>query len=108
MAESLFEQFFDVLSFISLFTYTALIIGIFNVNPDYAVWIRTIMKLIISFVLMYKFNPLQPKYKKLTPFEQKLAFSAAGFILIDTVIGQYLLGVAASYGHHVSTRLFNN
>lgn len=103
MANNLFEHFFDVLSFISLFTYAALIIGIFNVNPNYAVWTRNIMKLIVSFVLMYKFNPLQPKYKKLTPFEQKIAFSAAGLILIDTVIGQYLLDVATNYGQHVTT-----
>lgn len=84
------DKAFDFYLIISYFVYIAVLLGIFTTVPSYLTILNSFVKLIISCVLMYKFNPLQKNYT-LSRFDKKIVFSSGVYLLLTTFIGEYLV-----------------
>lgn len=75
------KESYYYLNFMTTLLYVNAIIGLFNINPEYAELINSAFILIVSVLLVIYFNPLRTK--ELTEFHRKLGFSA-GLSLITT------------------------
>jgi hypothetical protein len=84
------DKAFDFYIAFSYFVYIALLLGIFTTVPSYLTMLNSFVKLLISCVLMYKFNPLQKNYI-LSRFDKKIVFSSGVYLLLTTFIGEYLV-----------------
>jgi len=84
------DKAFDFYIAFSYFVYIALLLGIFTTVPSYLTMLNSFVKLLISCVLMYKFNPLQKNYT-LSRFDKKIVFSSGVYLLLTTFIGEYLV-----------------
>ena len=81
---------FDYYIAFSYFIYGAVLLGVFTTVPEYVTVLNSIIKVVIALVLLYKFNPFQQNYT-LTKFDKKIVFSSGVYLLLTTVIGEYLV-----------------
>lgn len=79
--------FFDAIVFI-LFILVNL--GIWNHAPSYYRVLSIIFRLIISFILLYYFNPFFTKINELNKFHRNVAFSGGLYLLASTTIDAYI------------------
>jgi len=89
MGIKLYQAFNYYIAF-SYFIYIAVLLGVFTTVPQYVTILNSFIKILIAFVLLYKFNPLQDNYT-LTKFDKKIVFSSGVYLLFTTVIGEYLV-----------------
>lgn len=68
--------------------YIMAFLGIYYVNPEYTKTLSLIVRLFVSFVLMYRFNPL---YKvTLSESDRTLIFVAGFFLFVNTGMTEIL------------------
>jgi hypothetical protein len=82
------KQYIDAFNWISLMITLALLIGLIQTPPTIFVYMSYVVKIIVGFILVYKFND----FTKPTPFtiiDKKICFLAGTYILIFT-IGDYV------------------
>jgi len=89
MGIELYQAFNYYIAF-SYFIYIAVLLGVFTTVPQYVTVLNSFIKISIAFILLYKFNPLQHNYT-LTKFDKKIVFSSGVYLLLTTVIGEYLV-----------------
>jgi len=84
------HKYYRVYVFLSYIIYIIALFGINIISPEYIGLITSIIKICISFIIIYTFNPLKHK-SVLTPFEKDLIFFSGISLLLTTFIGDYLL-----------------
>ena len=89
MSIELYKAFDYYIAF-SYFVYIAVLLGVFTTVPQYVTMLNSFIKVVIAIVLLYKFNPFQQNYT-LTKFDKKIVFSSGVYLLLTTVIGEYLV-----------------
>lgn len=68
--------------------YIMAFLGIYYVNPEYTKTLSLIVRLFVSFVLMYRFNPL---YKvTMSESDRTLIFAAGFFLFVNTGMTEIL------------------
>ena len=70
----------------SFVLYFLAMLGISSLSPQYLSNLRIFLKIYVSILLIYFYNPISYKEKKFTDFDRKLAFSAGIFLLLSTTI----------------------
>ena len=75
---------------LSYFLYAAILFGVSFVSVSYLDILNSIVKVLISLMLIYVFNPFKTK-TELNPFEKDIIFSAGVYLLLTTFIGEYLV-----------------
>tara|TARA_Y100000389_G_scaffold104801_1_gene101708 strand:- start:110 stop:427 length:318 start_codon:yes stop_codon:yes gene_type:complete len=75
---------------LSYFLYAGILFGVSFVSETYLNTLNSIVKVLISLMLIYVFNPFKKK-SKLTSFEKDIIFSAGVYLLLTTFIGEYLV-----------------
>tara|TARA_R110002074_G_scaffold140697_3_gene286953 strand:- start:135 stop:452 length:318 start_codon:yes stop_codon:yes gene_type:complete len=75
---------------LSYFLYGGILFGVSFVSETYLNTLNSIVKVLISLMLIYVFNPFKKK-SKLTSFEKDIIFSAGVYLLLTTFIGEYLV-----------------
>ena len=84
------EKAFDYYIFFSYVMYFAVIFGVFTTVPEYLDELNSLVKLLIAFILLFKFNPFQQNYI-VTKFDKKIIFTSGIYLLLTTVVGEYLV-----------------
>jgi len=69
--------------------YILLAIGIFKKEPSYLKELDFWLKVAMSGILVWKFNPYASHH---TEFDRKIAFSAGIFLALTTFVDRYLSG----------------
>jgi hypothetical protein len=70
--------------------YIILFLGISYISPDYIRSISNITYVLISLVIMYKFNPFR-EATTVSEYDSKLIFISAGFILFNLGVTEFAL-----------------
>ena len=70
--------------------YILSLIGFNFIAPKYLTYFSAIVKVYISLLLLWKFNPLKTP-KPVTNYDREVIFSAGTFLLLTTVIGDILM-----------------
>tara|TARA_B100000524_G_scaffold339897_1_gene232544 strand:- start:594 stop:902 length:309 start_codon:yes stop_codon:yes gene_type:complete len=78
------------LTTISAVLYVVILFGSFHYAPEYLVYITSIIKVYISFMLIYRFNPFNKK-TGLTKDDKNMIFSSGIYLLLTTTVGDYLV-----------------
>jgi len=84
------KYLYDYLTLISIMLYIFVLFGMFQFAPAYLIFITSFMKIYISFMLLYKFNPFRNTIT-ITNIEKKMIFSSGVYLLLTTTIGEYLI-----------------
>lgn len=82
-----FYYFFDTIVFI---LFILVNVGIWNKAPTYYKILSIIFRLIISFILIYYFNPFFNKISDFNKFHRNVAFSGGIYLLASTTIEAYI------------------
>ena len=86
------KSFYDYLIIITVILYILVLVGLFNFAPNLLKYVNGFTKIYISFILLYKFNPLR-KNKVLTEGDKKMVFASGIFLFLTTVVGEYLIKI---------------
>ena len=78
------------LTTISAVLYVAILFGSFHYAPEYLVYITSIIKVYISFMLIFRFHPFNKK-TGLTKDDKNMIFSSGIYLLLTTTVGDYLV-----------------
>ena len=76
------ERVFYIILYSTYFIYITGFIGLASFAPEYLETLQATFNLYISCILIWRFHPW--RHHKFTPFDQKIIFSAALFILSST------------------------
>ena len=82
--------FFDYLTILVLILNVLVLLGTFRYAPEYLTIVTSVIQIYISTIIIYNFNPFHEK-KKFSEYDRKIIFSAGIYLLLTTVIGEYLL-----------------
>ena len=85
------KSFYDYLTIISSILYIFVLFGVFTFAPDYLVYVTSFIKIYISVILLYKFNPFH-KSIFITNNDKKIIFTSGIYLFLTTAIGEYLIG----------------
>ena len=80
------EKRYRYLLYVSYFFYIISFLGISFIAPKYHKILVEIIKIYVCLILIRRFNPIS--HKKCSTFDKELAFSAACFLLLTTIIGE--------------------
>ena len=82
------EQMYIYILYLSWGLYLVALLGISFFSPRYLAYLREIVKIYISGVLIYKFNPFFGDGKKryINDFDREIVFSAGIYLLLTTTI----------------------
>ena len=86
MGKTLKEKGYRYLIYASYFLYIVSFLGISFIAPEYHNLLIEIIKIYVCLLLIFKFNPFGNK--ECTKLDRELAFSAACFLILTTVLGQ--------------------
>lgn len=70
--------------------YILSLVGFRVVAPKYLSYFTAAVKVYISLLLFWKFNPLR-KPKPVSSYDREIIFSAAVFLLLTTIIGDLII-----------------
>jgi flagellar biosynthesis protein FliP len=84
------KSFYDYLTIISSILYILVLFGVFTFAPDYLIYVTSFIKIYISIILLYKFNPLH-KSIHITNDDKKIIFTSGIYLLLTTALGEYLI-----------------
>ena len=90
------KSFYDYLILLSWILYIFVLFGVFQFAPMYLVYITSIIKIYISFMLLYKFNPFRDTIT-ITNVEKKMIFASGMYLLLTTTIGDYMVAYKDSF-----------
>ena len=90
------QKLYNFYLLLSYFLYAAILFGVSFVSVSYLDTLNSIIKTLISLMLIYVFNPFKTK-TELNTFEKDIIFSAGIYLLLTTFIGEYLV----SYGKNL-------
>ena len=96
------KSLYDSLTILSIILYLFVLFGVFQFAPAYLVYLTSIIKIYISFILLYKFNPFRNTIT-ITNVDKKMIFSSGVYLLLTTTIGDYLV----AYKDEFETNLVN-
>ena len=85
MVAALHERLYIYILYISWGLYVVALLGISFFSPKYLSYLREIIKIYISLLLIYKFNPFFYKHY-ISEFDRKIVFSAGVYLLLTTTI----------------------
>lgn len=74
-------KYYNILTIIFYLTYSLLFIGIIYLNHEYLYLFRMIMQILVCLFLIYRFHPF--KQHVLKPYDSRIIFSSAMFLLIN-------------------------
>ena len=83
----------NLVVYITIFTfiiYLLTLFGIYKFNPIYLNNIETILKILIGFILIFRYNPLTYHNKNFKDIDRRICFSAGIILLLNTSIVLYL------------------
>ena len=83
---ALHEQLYNYILYISWGLYIITLLGISFFSPKYLSYFREFIKIYISGLLIYKFNPFYNKTGNISEFDRKIVFSAGIYLLMTTTI----------------------
>ena len=78
------ESIYDYAIYGSYILYLFALFGITNYAPAYLDWLKNAIKIYISVLLIWRFNPLSQKRENLSQFDRKIVFTSAIFLLLTT------------------------
>jgi hypothetical protein len=99
MFKKLKEQSYWYLVYASYILYIISFLGISLIAPEYHSFLIEIIKIYVCILLIYNFNPWGKK--ECTNLDKNLAFSAAWFLVLTTVLGQ----AAILYTHNFINKI---
>jgi hypothetical protein len=67
-------------------------IGIYTIDPSYMYTFGMIVKIYISIILIWKFNPLRMNIT-CTEYDKELIFNSGVFLLLVTTLGDYIVSL---------------
>ena len=82
------KSFYSYLTTLSIL-YVLVLFGVSSYTPEYLVYITSLIKLYVSVILIYKFNPFMTKI--ILFLKQIKIFYSGIYLLLTTVIGEYLI-----------------
>lgn len=83
------ETIYDYAIYGSYILYLLALFGITNYAPTYLDWLKNAIKIYISVLLIWRFNPLSQTRENLSRFDRKIVFSAGVFLLLTTSITSF-------------------
>ena len=78
------ETIYDYAIYGSYILYLFALFGITNYAPAYLDWLKNAIKIYISILLIWRFNPLSQRRENLSQFDRKIVFTSAVFLLLTT------------------------
>ena len=78
------ETIYDYAIYGSYILYFLALFGITNYAPAYLEWLKNAIKIYISVLLIWRFNPFSQKRENLSRFDRKIVFTSAVFLLLTT------------------------
>jgi len=89
------QKLYYLLRYFSIFLYIVAFIGLSFNAPKYLLFLQEIMKIYISIILIFRFNPYYKiEFNKNNyEFDRKLAFSSGVFLLLTTGITRYIQSI---------------
>lgn len=84
------KSFYEYLTYVSILLYLLVLFGVFQYAPTYLIYVTSFIKIYISLLLIYKYHPFN-KTNTLSVTDKKIIFSSGVYLLLTTVIGEYLL-----------------
>tara|TARA_B100001063_G_scaffold66696_1_gene60686 strand:- start:3 stop:314 length:312 start_codon:yes stop_codon:yes gene_type:complete len=103
MIKKLKEQSYWYLVYASYALYIISFLGISFVAPEYHSLLIEIIKIYVCVLLIYNFNPWGKK--ECTTLDKNLAFSAAWFLVLTTVLGQAAILYTHNFIDTVKTKV---
>ena len=97
------NSFYRYLTRLSIVLYILVLFGVSSYTPEYLVYITSIIKVYVSIILIYKFNPLTAKNNIISKTDKDMIFYSGIYLLLTTVIGEYLI----AYGDLFENKLKN-
>jgi hypothetical protein len=82
------DRTLNIILFTTYFLYFLIALGVYFISPEYINLLHNIIKLYISFFIIYRFNPWRTT--KCNHLDKRIAFSA-GFFLLSTTIFENIL-----------------
>ena len=86
--KKLYQNIFLYGLYLSYILYFIVLFGLSGYAPQYLDYLRTLLKLYISLVLIVLYNPLFYKERKFEQFDRNIVFSCAIFLLLSTSLTQ--------------------
>lgn len=86
--KKLYQNIFLYGLYLSYIMYFIVLFGLSEYAPQYLDYLRTLLKLYISLILIILYNPLVYKEKKFDKFDSNIVFSCAIFLLLSTSLTQ--------------------
>jgi hypothetical protein len=86
MTKTLKEKSYWYLIYASYALYIISYLGVSYIAPDYHTTLTEVIKIYVCVLLIYNFNPWGKK--ECTSLDKTLAFSAAWFLVLTTILGQ--------------------
>lgn len=83
------ERLYDLSIYGSYILYVLILFGVTNYAPSYLEWLKNAIKIYISVLLIWRFNPFLTNSKEsgyLSTFDRKIVFSAGVFLLLTTSV----------------------
>lgn len=106
MSFGITETTFDLTLLSMNVAYVAVVVGIINQKPDYLVVIDFWLKVFMGVFLVVRFNPFTSV--KFTEFDRKVVFATGVFLLVITVVNNYLASYVEKLKTDVRTLLGTN
>ena len=85
------NSFYRYLTRLSIVLYIFVLLGVSSYTPEYLVYITSFIKVYVSIILIYKFNPLMAKNNIISKTDKDMIFYSGIYLLLTTVIGEYLI-----------------
>ena len=81
--------------------YILSLVGFQVVAPEYLTYFTAGVKVYISLLLVWKFNPFK-KPKPVTSYDREIIFSAAIFLLLTTVVGDLIISKDSAFHEEIN------
>tara|TARA_E500000178_G_C16882719_1_gene689776 strand:+ start:190 stop:480 length:291 start_codon:yes stop_codon:yes gene_type:complete len=91
-----YEILFNYLTYFYYIITVLALIGVYTITPGYLDELKTFIKIFVSLILIYKFNPLREKVY-CSKFDKKIIFNAGIYLLLTTFISDFLFDLI-NYG----------
>lgn len=89
-----YEKTYFITLYISYFLYGIALFGIWDKAPEYYESLNYYLKIYVSLILIYFFNPFSKE--KMNKFHREVAFSAGVFLITTTSITSFIKNIKKS------------
>lgn len=98
------SKIYYYMKFILYTLYVFLFFGLWNKAPQYIYYLDYFIKILVSFILIFSFNPF--RNTKFTEFHKEVAFSAGLFLLLSTSLTSFFENLKGTY-YNIQTDIYN-